>query len=91
MGAHSPIETEWAKGSIAAVSSDAESFGMTLVEAMHCGVPVVSTDCRYGPGEIIANGKDGLLSPWARARISRCAPTPTRSSSSSKTRTCAPG
>ncbi|GAA2636158.1 glycosyltransferase family 4 protein [Streptomyces axinellae] len=63
MGAHSPIETEWAKGSIAAVSSDAESFGMTLVEAMHCGVPVVSTDCRYGPGEIIANGKDGLLSP----------------------------
>ncbi|MBO8195745.1 glycosyltransferase [Streptomyces oryzae] len=63
MGAHSPIETEWAKGSVAAVSSDAESFGMTLVEAMHCGVPVVSTDCPYGPGEIIANGKDGLLAP----------------------------
>ncbi|MDJ1137611.1 glycosyltransferase family 4 protein [Streptomyces iconiensis] len=63
MGARSPIDTEWAKGAIAAVSSDGESFGMTLVEAMHCGVPVVSTDCRYGPGEIIANGKDGLLSP----------------------------
>ncbi|MEU5840157.1 glycosyltransferase family 4 protein, partial [Streptomyces diacarni] len=63
MGAHSPIETEWAKGSIAAVSSDGESFGMTLVEAMHCGVPVVSTDCPYGPGEIIANGRDGLLAP----------------------------
>ncbi|WP_369208942.1 glycosyltransferase family 4 protein [Streptomyces sp. PU-14G] len=63
MGAHSPIETEWAKGSIAAVSSDGESFGMTLVEAMHCGVPVVSTDCPYGPGEIIANGHDGLLAP----------------------------
>ncbi|MGI5352747.1 glycosyltransferase [Streptomyces sp. CA-250714] len=63
MGAHSPIETEWAKGAIAAVSSDGESFGMTLVEAMHCGVPVVSTDCPYGPGEIIANGQDGLLAP----------------------------
>ncbi|MET9862813.1 glycosyltransferase [Streptomyces smyrnaeus] len=63
MGAHSPIETEWAKGAVAAVSSDAESFGMTLVEAMHCGVPVVSTDCPYGPGEIISNGKDGLLAP----------------------------
>ncbi|MFE9335893.1 glycosyltransferase [Streptomyces sp. NPDC007063] len=63
MGVHSPIETEWAKGSIAAVSSDAESFGMTLVEAMHCGVPVVSTDCPYGPGEIITNGEDGLLAP----------------------------
>ncbi|MFI8852162.1 glycosyltransferase family 4 protein [Streptomyces sp. NPDC053499] len=63
MGAHSPIETEWAKGAVAAVSSDAESFGMTLVEAMHCGVPVVSTDCPYGPGEIIANGVEGLLAP----------------------------
>ncbi|WP_461030345.1 glycosyltransferase family 4 protein, partial [Streptomyces sparsus] len=63
MGARSPIETEWAKGAIAAVSSNAESFGMTLVEAMRCGVPVVSTDCPYGPGEIITNGRDGLLSP----------------------------
>ncbi|MBA0049502.1 glycosyltransferase family 4 protein [Streptomyces sp. AJS327] len=70
MGPHSPIETEWAKGSIAAVSSDAESFGMTLVEAMHCGVPVVSTDCPHGPGEIISNGRDGLLSPLGETEFS---------------------
>ena len=63
MGAVSPIETEWAKGAIAAVSSDIESFGMTIVEAMHCGVPVVATDCPHGPGEIISHGKDGLLVP----------------------------
>ncbi|MEU5639469.1 glycosyltransferase [Streptomyces milbemycinicus] len=63
MGAHSPIETEWAKGSIAAVTSDEESFGMTIVEAMHCGVPVVATDCPHGPGEIINHGTDGLLVP----------------------------
>ncbi|OMI39369.1 putative glycosyltransferase [Streptomyces sparsogenes DSM 40356] len=63
MGAHSPIETEWAKGSIAAVTSDEESFGMTIVEAMHCGVPVVATDCPHGPGEIITDGEDGLLVP----------------------------
>ncbi|MFH8366213.1 glycosyltransferase [Streptomyces sp. NPDC018031] len=63
MGAHSPIETEWAKGSIAAVTSREESFGMTIVEAMHCGVPVVATDCPHGPGEIITDGKDGLLVP----------------------------
>lgn len=67
MGPHAPIEAEWAKGAIAAVSSDAESFGMTLVEAMHCGVPVVSTDCPYGPGEIISHGQDGLLSPLGPA------------------------
>ncbi|MBB5939564.1 glycosyltransferase family 4 protein [Streptomyces zagrosensis] len=63
MGAHSPIETEWAKGSIAAVTSREESFGMTIVEAMHCGVPVVATDCPHGPGEIIKNGEDGILVP----------------------------
>ncbi|MFE7121347.1 glycosyltransferase family 4 protein [Streptomyces sp. NPDC057654] len=63
MGAQSPIETEWAKGSIAAVTSREESFGMTIVEAMHCAVPVVATDCPHGPGEIIDDGKDGLLVP----------------------------
>lgn len=63
MGAVSPIETEWAKGAVAAVSSDMESFGMTIVEAMHCGVPVVATDCPHGPGEIIADGEDGILVP----------------------------
>lgn len=63
MGPISPIDTEWAKGELAAVSSDNESFGMTIVEAMHCGLPVVSTDCPYGPGEILTHGGDGLLVP----------------------------
>lgn len=63
MGAVTPIEPEWAKGAIAAVSSDEESFGMTIVEAMRCGVPVVSTDCPHGPGEIISHGENGLLVP----------------------------
>ncbi|MFD4755613.1 glycosyltransferase [Streptomyces sp. NPDC058426] len=63
MGSFAPIETEWAKGSIAAVSSDKESFGMTIVEAMHCGVPVIATDCPHGPGEIITHDHDGVLVP----------------------------
>ncbi|MEV0222558.1 glycosyltransferase family 4 protein [Streptomyces sp. NPDC050704] len=63
MGPAHPIEPEWAKGSIAAVTSSLESFGMTIVEAMRCGLPVVSTDCPHGPGEIIDNGVDGRLVP----------------------------
>ncbi|MCR8578916.1 glycosyltransferase family 4 protein, partial [Streptomyces sp. Isolate_219] len=62
-GPRSPIEAEFAKASIVASASDAESFGMTIVEAMRCGVPVVSTDCPLGPAEIIHDGTDGLLVP----------------------------
>ncbi|MEV0781061.1 glycosyltransferase family 4 protein [Streptomyces sp. NPDC050433] len=63
MGTANPLEPEWVKGSIAAVTSSLESFGMTIVEAMRCGLPVVSTDCPHGPGEIIEDGVDGRLVP----------------------------
>jgi glycosyltransferase involved in cell wall biosynthesis len=62
MGWANPMEPEWVKGSIAAVTSVRESFGMTIVEAMRCGLPVVSTDC-HGPREIIEDGVDGRLVP----------------------------
>ncbi|WP_428814706.1 glycosyltransferase family 4 protein [Streptomyces albus subsp. chlorinus] len=63
MGPTHPIESEWPKGSIAAVTSSLESFGMTIVEAMRCGLPVVATDCPHGPAEIIRSGVDGHLVP----------------------------
>lgn len=63
MGRAVPLETEWVKGSIAACSSSHESFGMTIVESMRCGLPVVSTACPVGPAEIIEDGQDGLLVP----------------------------
>ncbi|MGA5701205.1 glycosyltransferase family 4 protein [Peterkaempfera bronchialis] len=63
MGSVSPMDAEWVKGSIAAVGSDLEPFGMTLVEAMRCGIPVVSTACPDGPPEILSHGEDGLLVP----------------------------
>lgn len=38
-----------------------ESFGLSLVEAMSCGLPVVSSNCSYGPPEILDKNKYGLL------------------------------
>lgn len=43
------------------LTSEFESFGNVIVEAMGAGVPVVSVDCPVGPREILDNGRYGVL------------------------------
>ena len=63
MGTSKNIESEYLDSSIFVMSSRYEGFGMVLLEAMSCGLPVISFDCQYGPSELIVDGENGFLIP----------------------------
>ena len=60
-GTIADIQQAYQQSSVFAFSSRFEGFGMVLVEAMACGLPVVSTDCPCGPKDIVNHERDGLL------------------------------
>lgn len=62
MGVTNDVTHVLEDASIFALTSIMEGFALVIVEAMECGVPVVSYQCR-GPKDIIDDGKDGFLVP----------------------------
>ncbi len=54
----------WIKNAkLMVLSSDFEGLPTVLVESLICNTPVVSTDCKYGPAEILTCDMANYLSP----------------------------
>ena len=60
-GSTDNIKKEYLDSSVYVLSSRFEGFPMVLLEAMSCGLPVVSFACPCGPRDAIVDGINGLL------------------------------
>ena len=57
------IAKEYADSSMLVMSSNYEGFPMVMIEAMACGLPVVTFDFKCGPRDIINDEENGLIVP----------------------------
>ena len=57
------IDKYYNEASIFVFTSKTEGFPNALMEAMHFGLPCISTDCNFGPSDLINSGENGFLIP----------------------------
>ena len=62
-GPTTEVKKAYLSSSLFVLPSRFEGFGLVLIEAMACGVPVIAFDCENGPRSIINHGASGFLIP----------------------------
>ena len=60
-GSMKDVKAIYQGSAIFTLPSRFEGFGLVIIEAMACGVPMVTFDCENGPRNIITNNQDGIL------------------------------
>lgn len=60
-GSLTNVKDVYLNSAVFALPSRFEGFGLVIIEAIACGVPVVVFDCENGPRNIIRNNQDGIL------------------------------
>jgi len=55
------LTTEFKSAKLLVLASTMEGFSLVLLEAISHGIPIVSYNVKYGPSDIIENGKSGYL------------------------------
>ena len=62
------IIEELQKSDLLILASDLETFGVVLIEAQACGLPVIATDCG-GPGDIVFSDTGILVKPGSSIEL----------------------
>lgn len=66
------IKSELLKSSLFCMTSEVESFGLVILEAMNLGVPVVAFDSACGPRVLLRNGAGILIKERNKEDFANC-------------------
>lgn len=61
MGYANPVSEKFFGARASLSASVSEGFGLSILESMSCGCPVIALASNYGPIEIVKNGSNGYL------------------------------
>lgn len=59
------VSAEYLSAGLSLITSQSESFSLTIAESLAHGCPVVAFDVPYGPRELIEDGWNGYLVPYS--------------------------